>query len=107
MTRQFPSIAIPTQLLDDHKHHITSSQLINTLFKISSIDMNWTGGRLRRHSGPNDKTHKQVFKRPTTASKGPHQITLFNGLAKAQDTERRGGREREGGSSNAASQMVC
>ncbi|KAJ0423645.1 hypothetical protein BJY00DRAFT_309884 [Aspergillus carlsbadensis] len=63
--------------------------------------MNWTGGRLRRHSGPNDKTRKQVFKRPTAASKGPHQITLFNSLAKAHDTDKRCSE-----SSNAASQMA-
>ncbi|KAL2852606.1 hypothetical protein BJX68DRAFT_54997 [Aspergillus pseudodeflectus] len=68
--------------------------------------MNWTGGRLRRHSGPNDKARKQVFKRPTAGSKGPHQITLFNGLAKAQDSEKRGGREGVGESSNAGSQMT-
>ncbi|KAL3453247.1 hypothetical protein BJX65DRAFT_302164 [Aspergillus insuetus] len=63
--------------------------------------MNWTGGRLRRHSGPNDKTRKQVFKRPTTASKGPHQITLFNGIAKAHGSENRGSE-----TSNAAGQMT-
>ncbi|KAL3466242.1 hypothetical protein BJX64DRAFT_24473 [Aspergillus heterothallicus] len=55
--------------------------------------MNWTGGRLRRHSGPNDKSRKQTFKRPTAATKGPQHITLFNGLAKTHEPEIRGGRE--------------
>ncbi|KAL4900821.1 hypothetical protein BDW74DRAFT_182406 [Aspergillus multicolor] len=44
--------------------------------------MNWTGGRLRRHSEINAKSRKQTFGKTSAASKdrGPHQITLFNNV---------------------------
>ncbi|KAL3482227.1 hypothetical protein BJX99DRAFT_84159 [Aspergillus californicus] len=53
--------------------------------------MNWTGGRLRRHSKINGKSRKQTFGRPVTSS---NQITLFNGFVKNQTismTEGQGG----------------
>ncbi|KAL2867291.1 uncharacterized protein BJX67DRAFT_81647 [Aspergillus lucknowensis] len=52
--------------------------------------MNWTGGRLRRHSEIQGKPRKQTFGRPGGSGKGPHQITLFNSFAKARDTEKGG-----------------
>lgn len=56
------------------------------------LNMNWTGGRLRRHSQINSKARKQTFGNTSAASKGhgPHQITLFNSFAKQQDAEKRG-----------------
>ncbi|KAL4931077.1 uncharacterized protein BDV17DRAFT_20221 [Aspergillus undulatus] len=49
----------------------------------STPKMNWTGGRLRRHSEHNFKAKHKPRKR-TFRSKdkdcGPHQITLFNDL---------------------------
>ncbi|KKK19834.1 hypothetical protein AOCH_006249 [Aspergillus ochraceoroseus] len=45
--------------------------------------MNWTGGRLRRHSETNTKTRKQVFGKSSSGLKAPHHITLFNNLSKA------------------------
>ncbi|KAL2855004.1 hypothetical protein BJY01DRAFT_19848 [Aspergillus pseudoustus] len=93
MTKAFPSMAVILLPLPQRLHNQP-----NNLFRI--LNMNWTGGRLRRHTGPNDKCCKQKFKRPTTASKGPHQITLFNGLglAEAQDTEKSGGEPSKGAS---------
>lgn len=61
--------------------------------------MNWTGGRLRRHSQINSKTRKQTFGNTSAASKGhaPHQITLFNSFAKQQDEKKRGRIKRSTG----------
>ncbi|RDW67330.1 uncharacterized protein DSM5745_09196 [Aspergillus mulundensis] len=55
--------------------------------------MNWTGGRLRRHSEINAKSRKQTFGKTSAASKdrGPHQISLFNNIIR-----HRGGDEKSG-----------
>ncbi|KAI9369027.1 hypothetical protein BJX61DRAFT_521347 [Aspergillus egyptiacus] len=49
--------------------------------------MNWTGGRLRRHSEANGKTRKQTFGK-SGASKGPHQFTLFQNFVRQNGDEK-------------------
>ncbi|KAL5336148.1 hypothetical protein BJX70DRAFT_291990 [Aspergillus crustosus] len=52
--------------------------------------MNWTGGRLRRHSEINGKSRKQIFGKSSAPTKGPHQITLFNSLSRDQNVKKSG-----------------
>lgn len=71
--------------------------------------MNWTGGRLRRHSEINSKARKQNFgkaRKTGTCSKGsgPHQITLFR--SKLQDQERVDSERRREGDNRVAAEEV-
>ncbi|KAL4783206.1 hypothetical protein BJX76DRAFT_358253 [Aspergillus varians] len=70
--------------------------------------MNWTGGRLRRHSEIKAKSRKQTFGKSSASSKGhgPHQITLFNSLARFQNSEETRGKVNHSSTGNRTSQTL-